>query len=152
MVAGSRICIWTGITFRSTAPVAHCAACLLGRAIERSKPRHVVLPITSEGRPLPHSPRLFPFLEAAFEDGVHAQLLMDLKRTLVRANRQARELLSIVPSDVGRPLRDPDISFHSAEFWGSIEEAFRRHRPVRLANVECPRPYGVLRRYRSRRY
>ena len=93
---------------------------------------------------MPHSPRLFPFLEAAFEDGVHAQLLVDVKRTLVRANRQARELLSIVPSEVGRPLRDPDISFHSVELWGSIEEAFRRHRPVRLANVECPRSYGVL--------
>ena len=85
---------------------------------------------------MPAAPHLSPLLGAAFDDEIHAQLVVDAEGTLVIANRHACHFFQIIPSDVGRPFRDLALSYRPMELRGPIEDALRTGQLVRLTDVE----------------
>jgi two-component system CheB/CheR fusion protein len=59
--------------------------------------------------------------DAALEAGPVAQLVVDRDGVLGSANREARGLLSLRASDVGRPLKDLEVSYRPVELRGPLE-------------------------------
>ncbi|WP_340316525.1 CheR family methyltransferase [Rhizorhabdus argentea] len=75
-------------------------------------------------------------LEAVVKDIGHALIVVDDGGAVVLANPQARLLLGIGESDVGRPFQDLPISYRPIELRGPMDEVFRQRRGVRLEDQE----------------
>jgi two-component system CheB/CheR fusion protein len=71
-------------------------------------------------------------LEAAFEAGTIAQVVIDRTGRLVLANERARALFALAPSDAGRPLQDLELSYRPVELRSLIEQCYAERRPVLL--------------------
>jgi two-component system, chemotaxis family, CheB/CheR fusion protein len=81
-------------------------------------------------------------LEAAYDSWAPAQFAVDTAGTVVASNRQARTVLGIGLAQVGRPLRDLEVSYRPVELRGPIEQALAHRRPVTLSEVEHRQPTG----------
>jgi two-component system CheB/CheR fusion protein len=66
----------------------------------------------------------------------HAQLVIDAEGILVTANQQARRMFVIPPGDIGRHLKDLDISFKPVDLRTPIDRVFRERRPFASQGVE----------------
>jgi two-component system CheB/CheR fusion protein len=68
--------------------------------------------------------------DAAFEAGTTAQVVIDRGGRLLLANERARVLFSLMPSDVGRPLQDLELSYRPVELRSLVEQCYADRRPV----------------------
>jgi two-component system, chemotaxis family, CheB/CheR fusion protein len=68
--------------------------------------------------------------ELATEGTPFPQLVVDMVGTLVSANQAARRLFDISAAEVGRALKDLDISFKPIDLRTPIERSHRDRRPV----------------------
>jgi two-component system, chemotaxis family, CheB/CheR fusion protein len=84
------------------------------------------------GRALRHDGHV---AEAAFEQALAAQVLLDAGGTIVLANRAARRLLSIGSADIGRHLREADFSFRPADLRSAVERVLRERQPATINDV-----------------
>ncbi|MST33210.1 PAS domain-containing protein [Acidimicrobiaceae bacterium USS-CC1] len=82
------------------------------------------------------------FTDAAVELSPIAQLVVDRSGHLVVANRHARDLFGIGAGDIGRPLRDLEISYRPVDLRSPLEQALRDRRPVPITDVEWDPPAG----------
>ncbi|HEY6115862.1 MAG TPA: CheR family methyltransferase [Candidatus Dormibacteraeota bacterium] len=73
--------------------------------------------------------------ELATEGTPFPQLVVDLLGTLVSANQAARRLFDIPTAEVGRPLKDLDISYKPIDLRTPIERSHRDRRPVVIQTV-----------------
>jgi two-component system CheB/CheR fusion protein len=73
---------------------------------------------------------------AVFDASPHAQLAIDTGGALVMFNERARSIFNIVPSDLGRPIQDLEMSYRPVELRSMIEQAARERRPVLVKDVE----------------
>jgi two-component system, chemotaxis family, CheB/CheR fusion protein len=73
--------------------------------------------------------------ESAFELGQLAQILVERGGALAAANRQARALFGVGPTDLGRPLQDLELSYRPIELRAGIEQAKASARSVNLGQV-----------------
>ena len=71
--------------------------------------------------------------ELATEGTPIPQLVVDVLGTLVSANQSARRLFDISPGDVGRALKDLDISYKPVDLRTPVESSYRDRRPVVLS-------------------
>ena len=86
------------------------------------------LPLPSgRGNPVPEHRLDADALDAA----PIAQLVVDGKATLALANREARTLLGIGEDDVGRPLKDLDVSYRPTDLRTPVARVMEGRRPVR---------------------
>jgi len=76
-----------------------------------------------------------PIRNAGFDLSPVAQLMVDLDGVLVLANQQARSLLGIGQSDVGRRLRDLEVSYKPLEVRSRIEQALDERRSISVRDV-----------------
>jgi len=76
--------------------------------------------------------------DAALEAGPVAQVVVDEAGVLVSANRRARDLFGLVPSDTGRPFRDLDLSYRPLELRSLMDQARDEGRVVLVREV----PWG----------
>jgi two-component system, chemotaxis family, CheB/CheR fusion protein len=76
--------------------------------------------------------------EATFDTAPHAQLVVDLGGNLSLLNHQARSLFHLSPDDVGRPLRDLEVSYRPVELRSKIEEALEERKAIVLRDVLWP--------------
>jgi two-component system CheB/CheR fusion protein len=83
----------------------------------------------------------FRIREAAFDAGPFAQLVIDLDGLLFMANERAREIFGLTLFDLGRPLKDLQISYRPVELRSCLERAYQERRTVLLNEVEW-RPGG----------
>lgn len=74
--------------------------------------------------------------EAAFDNSAVPQLVVDHDGCLILANQPARSFFGINVRDIGRPLKDLEVSYRPAELRSRIEQAFAEHRLVTLTDVE----------------
>jgi two-component system CheB/CheR fusion protein len=74
--------------------------------------------------------------EQALEESPVARILVDGNGTLVMANQRARVLFSLNPRDVGRPLKDLEISYRPTDLRTLIEQAYAERRSVTQTSVE----------------
>ena len=80
--------------------------------------------------------------ESSFNSGPVAQLVVDRRGFMVLASDKARQLFGIVPSDIGRPLQDLEISYRPVELRSHIDAAYASRAPVILHELEWRPPGG----------
>ena len=73
--------------------------------------------------------------EGAFETSPGAQIAVDVDGALVLANAHARSLFGIAVSDIGRPLKDLEVSYRPVDLRSNLEIAFSERRTVSLGPV-----------------
>jgi two-component system CheB/CheR fusion protein len=83
--------------------------------------------------------------DAGFESGPVAQLIIDLEGHVSAANLQARTLFNLALRDVGRPLKDLEVSYRPVELRSQIEKAHAERHAIALRDVEWTLQNGQLR-------
>jgi two-component system CheB/CheR fusion protein len=73
--------------------------------------------------------------DAALEVSSGAQIVVDADGLVVMANAHARSLFGLAPRDVGRPLKDLELSYRPIELRSNLELAYKKSRTVSLTNV-----------------
>jgi len=94
---------------------------------------------------LPPRPLLEPRRERAtermmqdvgFETAPIAQLVVDSDGTLMLANLQARVLLGVSQRDVGRPLKDLEVSYKPVELRSQLDQVYAERHAITVSGVE----------------
>ena len=74
--------------------------------------------------------------ELAIEKSITAEIVVDMNSNVAHINQKARLFFSLNLKDIGRPLRDLEISYRPVELRSLIEQAYSERRSVTLTNVE----------------
>jgi two-component system CheB/CheR fusion protein len=74
--------------------------------------------------------------ELALDASMTARLVIDVNNSVAHINQKARLLFSLNLKDIGRPLKDLEISYRPVELRSLIEQAYSERRSVTLTNVE----------------
>ncbi len=109
---------------------------------------------TARGRPssrspaaTPHKPEGALVRDLAFDSAPAAQIVVDAQETIVAVNRQARVLFGLAHADLGRPLRDLEVSYRPVELRSSLERAATDRRTIVLDAVQHTAPSGDRRTF-----
>jgi two-component system, chemotaxis family, CheB/CheR fusion protein len=94
-----------------------------------------------------HVSRQLRVRELGSEGVPFAQMVIDALGTLVSANQVARRMLDIALGDVGRRLKDLDLSFRPMDLRSPIDRAYRERRPFAVTGVEFETPDGAARTF-----
>jgi two-component system CheB/CheR fusion protein len=81
-------------------------------------------------------PRKRQLRDLALESVPTAMLGIDADGAVVVINAQMRAMFGMASRDLGRPLRDLEISYRPAELRSLIDQAYAEHRQVRISTVE----------------
>lgn len=100
------------------------------------------------GRTLVHDRRDTEQIESlcalAFSAGPVAQVVLGRDDVIVLANDQGKHLFGLSDRDVGRPLRDLELSYRPLELRGYIDQVRADRRAVRVKDVEWQRGPGEV--------
>jgi two-component system CheB/CheR fusion protein len=80
--------------------------------------------------------------DAGFETGPIAQLVVDRAGNLTLANMQARALFNLAQRDVGKPLKDLEVSYKPVELRSQIDRAYAERHTISLRDVDWHQPSG----------
>ena len=83
---------------------------------------------------------LTPIRELAFQTSPVAQLVVTGEDTVAMINQRAESTFGLSGRDIGRLLRDLEISYRPVELRAYIEQAKVERRPARIQDVEYQRP------------
>jgi two-component system CheB/CheR fusion protein len=83
--------------------------------------------------------------ELAHDAAPVAQIALDANAEVVAINQQARALFGLGVGDIGRPLKDLEISYRPVELRANIEIALSERRVVLLAHVPMTAAGGEVR-------
>ena len=75
-------------------------------------------------------------VDQALEASPVAQLIVRYTGELEAINSRARALFRLGAADLGRPLRDLEVSYRPVELRSRVDEAYAQHRPVVIPGVE----------------
>jgi len=92
-------------------------------------------PLTNGLDSEPDDEAVSPLLVAALEAAPQPTLVLDGDDVLVLANAAARTLLNLRADDVGRPLRDLEVSYRPIELRTHIDEVRSTGRAVTVAGI-----------------
>jgi two-component system, chemotaxis family, CheB/CheR fusion protein len=81
--------------------------------------------------------------ELATEGTPYPQLVVDAAGTLVSVNHPTRSLYELAPSDIGKPLKDLEISYRPIDLRTPIDRAYHDRRAVHVPAAEFPVPGGM---------
>jgi two-component system CheB/CheR fusion protein len=102
-----------------------------------------------EGLPHPEreasSAAIVDIRDGALDAGATAQVVVDVDGIVALANAQARALFGMAPADVGRPLKDLEVSYRPAELRTHLEVAFKEQRTVAVGAVSITPASGESR-------
>jgi two-component system CheB/CheR fusion protein len=77
--------------------------------------------------------------EHAFSTGPVAQVVLTTEDQVALINHQAEAMFGLSPRDIGRPLRDLELSYRPVELRGQVERVKIERRTLRLRDVEWQR-------------
>ncbi|MEV4313876.1 CheR family methyltransferase [Actinocrispum sp. NPDC049592] len=80
--------------------------------------------------------------EHAFSASPVAQVVVTGEDIVALINQPAEVIFGLSPRDIGRPLRDLDISYRPVELRAFVEQARVERRALRIKDVEWQRPPG----------
>ncbi len=83
-----------------------------------------------------HMARQLRVRELATEGVPHAQLVVDALGLLVTANQPARRMFDLAAADVGRALKDLELSYKPVELGSPIDRVYRERSAVSMPNIE----------------
>lgn len=78
--------------------------------------------------------------ELAFRAGPVAQIVVTGEDTVAMINQQAESIFGLSARDIGRLLRDLEVSYRPVELRAYIEQAKVERRPARIQDVKWQRP------------
>jgi two-component system CheB/CheR fusion protein len=81
-------------------------------------------------------------MRGAFEEESVAQLVVDAEGVVAGANRLARVLFGIAAGDVGRPLKDLELSYRPVELRSLVDTVRAAGRATGVTDVEWAAPSG----------
>jgi two-component system CheB/CheR fusion protein len=87
---------------------------------------------------------------AAFAAAPHAQFVVDGGGHLALFNEAAQVLFGLVPTDLGRPIQDLELSYRPIEIRSRISQVTEQRRPLTMKDVEWSSPARDLRYYEVR--
>jgi two-component system CheB/CheR fusion protein len=90
-----------------------------------------------------HVARQLRVRELTTEGSPFPQMVVDALGVLVSANLPARELFAIPPADVGRSLKDLEVSYKPVDLRTPIDRVGRDRRAVSVKGVEIRKPDGA---------
>ncbi|HEV7519308.1 MAG TPA: PAS domain-containing protein, partial [Thermoanaerobaculia bacterium] len=76
--------------------------------------------------------------ETAFDVAPVAQLAIDADGTVVLANQLVRTTFGLSKADVGRPLKDLEISYRPVDLRSAIDQAYAIRDTVRIGDIAWP--------------
>jgi two-component system, chemotaxis family, CheB/CheR fusion protein len=112
--------------------------------VQRETLRERLLAGTHPHRELTSAP-IAEIGDGAFEVSPGAHLVVDVDGVLVMANAHARGMFGLSPGDVGRPIKDLELSFRPVDLRSNLEVAFKEFRPITLTHVAATAPSGDAR-------
>ncbi|GAB2990430.1 PAS domain S-box protein [Amycolatopsis acidiphila] len=80
----------------------------------------------------------------AFSGSPVAQIVVNSDDLVALSNQQAQQLFGVSDLDVGRPLRDLEISYRPVELRGYVEQVRTERRALRVKDVEWQRGPGEV--------
>jgi len=108
----------------------------------------------SRERPSSRSPATTPqkpegslVRDLAFDSAPAAQIVVDAQESIAAVNRQARSLFGLAHADLGRPLRDLEVSYRPVELRSGLERAGVERRTIVLGSVQHTAPSGDRRTF-----
>jgi two-component system, chemotaxis family, CheB/CheR fusion protein len=116
----------------------------LSRRGSRRSTREVPF-LSTERAPSPDVPLDIQLHDAAFEASPVAQLVVDSGGELALANERARDLFGLRKDDVGRPLRDLQLSYRPVELRSLIDRVESERRPLLVKEIEWRGRHAELR-------
>src|SRR5262249_24816816 len=72
---------------------------------------------------------------AVFDISPHPQFVVDTNSILAMFNDRTRTQFGLVPSDLGRPFQDLEVSYRPAELRSALAQAIDQRRPVVIRDV-----------------
>src|SRR3954453_2605817 len=100
--------------------------------------RDRLLPVGDGSDPV--SPPIAEIRDGAFEVSSDAQGIVDADGLIVMANARARALFALAPTDVGRPLKDLELSYRPVDLRSNLELAYKERRLVSMTGVPAGKP------------
>jgi two-component system, chemotaxis family, CheB/CheR fusion protein len=85
--------------------------------------------------------------ELAAEGNPNPQVVIDAAGAVAMANNAARRIFDIGPGDIGRQLKDLEISYKPVNLRAPIDQVFRDKRSISLSGVEHMAGEGNFRHY-----
>jgi two-component system CheB/CheR fusion protein len=82
--------------------------------------------------------------EFAFSASPVAQVVVTAEDIVALVNQQAEIVFELSPRDIGRPLRDLEVSYRPVELRAYVEEAKAERRAIRIKDVEWQRSSGEV--------
>jgi two-component system CheB/CheR fusion protein len=82
--------------------------------------------------------------EFAFSSSPVAQVVVTAEDVVALVNQQAESVFGLSQRDVGRPLRDLEVSYRPVELRGYVEQAKVERRATRVKDVEWQRGSGEV--------
>jgi two-component system, chemotaxis family, CheB/CheR fusion protein len=110
--------------------------------LENARDRHPQSPVSRDHSPVEHLSANVNLRDAALEVGSAARLGVDPEGRLVLANATARTWFDIETRDLGRPLRDLEVSYRPAELRSAIDRGRETGEPTVLRGLEWHAPSG----------
>jgi two-component system, chemotaxis family, CheB/CheR fusion protein len=107
--------------------------------VQKPTPRDRLLPLNQPGVE-PVSGRIAEIRDGAFEASSDAHVVVDADGVVVMANAHARARFGLAPPDVGRPLKDLELSYRPADLRTNLELAYKEGRQVSLTGVPVGKP------------
>jgi two-component system, chemotaxis family, CheB/CheR fusion protein len=83
--------------------------------------------------------------EVSFDQDPTAQFVVDANGSVLMINARGRELFGLNVRDVGRPLKDLEVSYRPVDLRSCIDEAHARRQVVFVREVAWPMPGGEQR-------
>jgi two-component system, chemotaxis family, CheB/CheR fusion protein len=77
-----------------------------------------------------------PLEEAAFQQAPMAEIVVDSSGNIAFFNQPARSLFGLGANDIGRPLRDLEVSYRPLELRSVIDQAYGEGRTISTREVE----------------
>src|SRR5262249_8778918 len=80
-----------------------------------------------------------------FEPAPMAQIVVDVHGNVTLANMQARTMFNLAQRDVGKPLKDLELSYKPVELRSQIDKAYAERHSVSMRDIEWLHASGELR-------
>ncbi|MBV8959093.1 MAG: PAS domain-containing protein [Actinobacteria bacterium] len=108
----------------------------------RERPQMIPMPpgVAGDGQ----APAREMLQHAGFDTAPVAQVVIDHEGTLLLANTQARSLFGLTVSQIGRPLKDLELSYRPVELRSAIDEVMSSGQLLRLGETEWRSPTGEV--------
>jgi two-component system CheB/CheR fusion protein len=96
----------------------------------------------SQGNNEPPAPPITELRDGALEASPGAHVVVDLQGLVVTMNAHARSMFGLTAADIGRPLKDLELSYRPVDLRSNLELAYKERRTVSLSDVAATSPTG----------